>query len=96
MPVGKHSIELSTDQPSPKELANDSQRGLVLHFISQQSSPMPIGDTTMSVIPEGKRPRLLPISEHEGWVILGMQRDPADWDDPEDFTLEYDPAADLK
>ena len=79
MPVSKHSIKLSTDQPTPQELTKGSERGLELDFVTQNGPTLPIIDAAMSVIPECKRPRLLPIGEHVRWIVLRVQRDPANW-----------------
>jgi len=55
VPIRKHTIQLSLDQPTSEQLPEYTERRLVLDLVSQDRSPLAIIEEAVAMIPGSKR-----------------------------------------
>src|SRR5271166_2709990 len=95
MTIGKHPLQLFSDQPAGQPPSQSPERRLVLNLVPQDRSSLAIIEESMAMIPVSKGARFLAVCEQMWWLVFGVNGYPADRKQPQP-PFQQNPAAGLQ
>ena len=94
MTIGKHALQLFSDQPAGQPPPQSTERRPVLNLVPQDRSSLAIFEKSMAMIPVSKGTRFLAVCEKMWRLVFGVDGYPADRKQPQP-PFQQNPAAGL-
>src|SRR5271166_4520752 len=95
MTIGKHPLQLFSDQPAGQPPPQSPERRPVLNLVPQDRSSLAIIEKSMAMIPVSEGARFLAVCKQMWRLVFGVDGYPADRNQPQP-PFQHDLAAGLK